>query len=249
MTEAFDVYYVPNIDEIDHDEAVGIALQWLQASVAKRGGIPLVIAPTQEQLRYPYLAPKLARARVRAESLRTAQRRIFPGGPVLLLWPSKHTLALIEGWSNRITALCIVQGALEDETDAWLRGRDAQNLLRPDDRKTVPALDPVIEQALESVTNFVNLRNNLVTTDDKAVAYRTLHCLYSSGYRLDPEAIHAWAVAHRWPTRGAQRLRDLSQDVVDGKRVRAQSDVGLARAQDCAEAVAFWKERSREKAT
>lgn len=60
MAESFDVYYVPNIDEMDHEEAVAIALRWLQASVAKKGGVPIVITPTRDQLRYSYLAPNLS---------------------------------------------------------------------------------------------------------------------------------------------------------------------------------------------
>lgn len=67
---------------------------------------------------------------------------------------------------------------------------------------------------------MVNHANNLAGHMDHRDAVAVLRTLHQGGYPLPADEVYAWALAHRWPARGAERLRELAHKVDAGRTVQ-----------------------------
>lgn len=84
-----------------------------------------------------------------------------------------------------------------------------------------PLIDnPVVEKALELLTDYVNLNNDLLTDHDRGPAVDLFKRLRDAGERYDPSALRAWAVGHAWSPRGADELQRVAEAVLERRRIR-----------------------------
>lgn len=143
----------------------------------------------------------------------------WAGGPLLAAWPGADDLARLSE-QRRATALAVVTWR-DDDVAAWA-GAHTPELLTPgaDAPAPAPALDPVVEQALLTMTGLVNQANHLAGTLDRRDAIAVLTVLSRAGYQLDPDAVYAWALAHDWRATGAGRLREMTARFAAGKPMR-----------------------------
>lgn len=78
----------------------------------------------------------------------------------------------------------------------------------------------VVEKALTVLTRSINLGNNLAQSSDRDPTVQLLRMLKLHGETFDPAKLRAWAVRNGWSPRGADRLQEIAQDILDGKRLR-----------------------------
>jgi hypothetical protein len=197
-------------------------LRWLVSHVEAEGVEGIVVAPTRSHYDH-HTALSYARNRFRCETIRTLQ----PGrggtirGPLLAVWPRDEMLDLIEEWHSP-SALCVVPWQLE-AIEKWRLARRPDDLLgRAETNPTPTIADPVVHAAMQSVSRFINVNNELVQTEDKAAAVDALRKLSRAGHRLDPSELEVWALADGWGPRGAARLRDFAEKISQGRTIRIQ---------------------------
>jgi hypothetical protein len=141
--------------------------------------------------------------------------------PVLAGWPATDELAELAD-DHRVSALCVIPHGTLDEVAAWAAATAAIQLgNEPAPLPAPPRLDPVVVQGLETLTGMVNHANQLAGTFDRRDAVAVLTTLHRAGYALVPAAVYAWALAHDWPARGAQRLREMCERLATGHTLRA----------------------------
>src|SRR5712691_7882363 len=166
----------------------------------------LVVTPTEEQLGSDAVVASLpglklgTLTQLGGRQVRPATWRRFPDGwregPVLALWPDKKFLGRLHGFPG-VKALCVVPGNRK-YVEPWILATTAVDI-RSGNPAAPSTLDPVVEQAMLSLTNSVNHNNMLVQSEDKAAAINTLRVLREGRYQLDPGGLEAWAIAHDWP--------------------------------------------------
>jgi hypothetical protein len=178
------------------DLALRTGFQWVLAQHQEVGGRILVYAPGKQNVNQN----SLLSAFCKRPGIEVATWRQSPwgwgGGPALAAWPSRDKLAEIADHRG-VRALCVVPWAA-GEVDAWATSASPELLLGAETR-TVPAIaDPVVVEALKSVTVMVNHGNALAGALDKRDAVASLTTLHRAGYRFDSDAIYAWALANDW---------------------------------------------------
>jgi hypothetical protein len=70
--------------------------------------------------------------------------------------------------------------------------------------------DPIVEQALVSLTTTINLSHSLLNPRDKQAADRTLRILRANGHAADPANLRAWATKNGWHPKAAKELEGLA---------------------------------------
>ncbi|MGO6669774.1 hypothetical protein ACC699_07325 [Rhizobium ruizarguesonis] len=73
--------------------------------------------------------------------------------------------------------------------------------------------DPVVANALESLSSAINLATGLSHPRDKSVADETLRILRAKGHALAPAKIKSWAIRHGWKPDGADELARLAERI------------------------------------
>lgn len=204
----------------DADEAMRDAIRWFVEQSRAVGGQPMLLVNRRGDESNDPLLESLA-SRVRTETPRTLLNSRWSGGPVLAAWPTRESLASIAD-SRRTTALVVLSRTAR-EVEAWAAAVQPTMLTAGGETARPAALaDPVVEQALLSLTQMVNHSNNLAGALDKRDATAVLLTLHDGQHRLEPEPIYAWALANGWPARGAERLRELAVKITSGTRPRIQ---------------------------
>jgi hypothetical protein len=203
----------------DDPQAYQRAAQWVLQQ-AQEGGQPLLYVPGARNFADEPVLVALSK-RVTTATWKTLPRIRWAGGPVLAAWPTERHLNEIDN-DGRTSALCVLTWSLADVA-AWASARQPQQL-SPGVASPAPASisDPVVEQGLITLTHLVNHANQLAGALDRRDAVNVLRTLHEGGYRLVPDELYAWALAHGWPATGAMRLKDLAAQIASGGRPRAE---------------------------
>lgn len=155
-------------------------------------------------------------------SLFTARnlRSSYVGRPILAVWVGDDDMERIEELTP--AAICAIPWSRAD-LEAW------KAAWAPIDLRTGrPVGEPlsisngVVEAALKDLTNYVNLSTGLVHPDDKRAAVWTFRLLRQAGERYDQSRIRASAVRQGWSMKYARELAELSEKILDGRRVQAR---------------------------
>jgi hypothetical protein len=199
-------------------QAIGAAIAWVLEQLGA-GQQALVWTPDKPALtEHPQLA-EFARAHL-SMTLKTRHSGRWPGGPVLAGWPATDDLDELAD-DRRVSALCVIPHGTLREVAAWAARTGAVRLGQVGQLPAAPALDPVVEQGLDALGAMVNHGNQLAGTMDRRDAVAVLTVLHKGGYQLDPNAVHAWVLAHGWPAGGAKRLREMCVKLTGGHTLRA----------------------------
>ena len=222
-------------DEIERDEALSLAWEWLRDRDRRDS---LLIIPVRQSIGYSPVLSYMA-SRVRTETARTFWKSVaaLREASVLVVWPSKETLHVLQDMQPG--EVLVVPWRVE-ESDAWLRAHSSTPLAGSPALDTPSLADPVVLAAMKDVANFVNMRNNLVTYDDRDYAIETLRALVNAHRRVNPDELYAWSLASGWTGKGAQRLRVLATEVLAGKRHRTHNPSPLLRT----DIITRWEEKA-----
>ncbi|MEW2211184.1 hypothetical protein AB0895_01835 [Streptomyces globisporus] len=144
-------------------------------------------------------------------------------GPVLMAWPDMADIGkLAQYGGHHIRALCVITWN-EDEIRPWVTA------VRPSilgDRSAweelTPELDPVVVEALKSLTLTVNHNNTISAGYEKDMVVTCLLALHDAGIPMDAEAMQGWALAHGWSGKNPERLAKYVEDINAGKRPRCR---------------------------
>ena len=148
-------------------------------------------------------------------------------GPVLMAWPDPADIGEFLTWNhNKVRALCViawdadtirpwvtqVKPAILGDTSLW--------------DHLSPALDPVVEEALRSLTMTVNHNNTISAGYEKDQVVGSFLALHDAGYRLEGDLLSGWAVANGWSGNNARRLQDYAERIEGGARPRTRNSKG-----------------------
>ena len=73
--------------------------------------------------------------------------------------------------------------------------------------------DPVVESALQSLTQMVNLSTGLGNPRDKDMADEILRILRYKNHQLEPTKLRSWAIQNGWKSDGARDLEKLARKI------------------------------------
>lgn len=199
---------------------------WL---IAESDGRAVVVVPTLRQVEslVPAISAADAQRLTKSKSfqrlgttieLATERTRVsFSGVPVLGIWIDDDLLERLE--RERPSALCVIPWR-EDEISRW-RAAYAPTEMRSGASGAAAAIsNPVVEQALESLTRRVNLSSGLGHPSDKAAAVGVFRILRSGGEVYDAGEVDAWAANQGWGLGGARELAEIARGVLDGRSYR-----------------------------
>jgi hypothetical protein len=170
--------------------------------------------------------------RIGIATLRTGDVR----GAVLALWTDDRTLEGIEDRSMPPT-ICAIPWNGKD-IDKWVAAFGPTELRTGATPDTTTVSNPVVVEAMKSLTSSVNLSTGLGHPSDHDAAVWTFRALKEAGEALLPEEVRAWAAAHNWRLKDATELAEIAQKVIDGKRIKTRSRHWKP------EIVDYWRERS-----
>ncbi|MBL4799517.1 MAG: hypothetical protein JKY50_19110 [Oleispira sp.] len=73
--------------------------------------------------------------------------------------------------------------------------------------------DPIVENALLTITMLINLSTGLGNPRDKSSANEILRILKTKGHALSPEIVRSWAIQNGWRSDGADDLAKLARKI------------------------------------
>ncbi len=195
----------------------------------------LLLTPTDDQLRRSTLVEAIGTSAAAAllagrqvavaddvyllhDSERTFRDR-WTHGVILAMYAGKSMLDKVDDCPNAY-AVVVLPGR-KDQTSEWARAWNPEIVGEKLKGPSKPLIDnPVVEKALELLTDHVNLNNDLLTDHDRGPVVELLRRLRDLGELYDPSALRAWAVGHGWSPRGADELQRVAKAVLERRRIR-----------------------------
>jgi hypothetical protein len=101
---------------------------------------------------------------------------------------------------------------LDNETDLWIRQWDP-NVHDIDRERPKGIDDPVLKEALESITWRSNIAGNVLGPGDKLYATEVFRVLRAKGHTLEASSIEAWAIRRGWNPRSADHLSLVAKKI------------------------------------
>lgn len=137
---------------------------------------------------------------------------------VMGVYVTKKMLDQIDN-KRTISSVVVIPWSM-DEVDEWRRTWTpiivGQAPAAPD--KLIK--DPLVEEALKTLTDRINLGTGLLHPSDKKAAVQLLRLLQQEGKKFDPASMRAWAVRNGWTPQGADQLKEVADGILLRKRFR-----------------------------
>lgn len=83
-----------------------------------------------------------------------------------------------------------------------------------------PQLDPVVVEAMKSLTLTINHNNTIAAGYEKDDVVSVLLALHDARIPMDSDAMQGWALAHGWSGKNPSLLAKYVEDISGGKRPR-----------------------------
>jgi hypothetical protein len=100
--------------------------------------------------------------------------------------------------------------------------QDAKAANRTSKPVAVGALSPLVEKALQLLTEQINLETGLSHPGDRSKAKELLTRLHDAGESLNVTSIVVWAREHGWLDADARDLAELAAKIESGQAVRVK---------------------------
>lgn len=143
-------------------------------------------------------------------------------GPVLMAWPDIDDIGPLVRFARQIRALCIITWNA-DGIRPWVTAMKPEILGDGTDwEKLATDLDPVVIEALKSLTLTINHNNTISAGYEKDQVVSVLLALKEANVPMDADAMQGWVLAHGWNGKNPERLAKYVQDINSGKRPRAR---------------------------
>lgn len=146
-------------------------------------------------------------------------------GPVLMAWAHMDDIGELVRYRHSIRALCVITWN-EDRIRPWVTAVKPEVLGNGSAWEDLPPaldLDPVVVEALKSLTLTVNHNNTISGGFEKDQVVGVLLALRDALIPMDPDAVQGWTLANGWSGNNPERLAQYVRDINDGKRPRARS--------------------------
>lgn len=243
-------------DELDA-ETLGIALGYAKSmceSDATAVEEVILFVPTKQQIKYTGLATALSEKLSR--SLHDGHSVTLPFGVPMRLetvktlrWLGKSSVVVCayadQKMLDQIDAQAKLKGVIAipyapGALDQWQRTWSA-HVHGSSPRSVPPPLinDPIVEQALASLTGSINLSHSVLNPRDKEHAERTLKILRIKNHTEEPENLRAWAIRNGWQPKAADELEKLASKIAALK-----SRPRVERPEDVDRLYQHWKEKA-----
>src|SRR5690606_24033833 len=151
-------------------------------------------------------------------------------------YPNKKLLDKIDNMRG-VTDVLVIPWSLQ-EVQYWIDTWQAIEFGASEHQTETTFSDPVVEEALKSLTSRVNLSSGIAHPRDKATAVDLFKKLKVAKIAYDPSEIRGWLVRHSWRSDDADAVKDIATKIQQGKSVRAAQGGG---ADDI---VSVWRERA-----
>lgn len=219
QTKSYEAAYVGRFPCFEEDARP--ALQWAAKMAAKHTCGITVVAPTRGRFRdTPLLAALPSSVEQATPQTLGPIPRTRP--VVVAFWLTGRDLERLDSVRG-IEALVVVPWQ-EEEITPWRKARRAVDLLGGQPVPEPPTIDdPVVREAMRSLTAGVNLSTGLGHPRDRSSAIEAFRILHRNEHRFESEEIQTWAMANGWDAEAARELGEYAAGVQAGKRYRTDA--------------------------
>jgi hypothetical protein len=139
-----------------------------------------------------------------------------------MAWPDMDDIGKLVRYGHGIRAICVITWNA-DGIRSWVTAMKPDILGDGSDWKTPSAeLDPIVMEALRSLTLTVNHNNTISAGFEKDQVVGVLLALRDARIPMDADAMQGWALAHGWAGKNPERLAQYVRDINGGKRPRVR---------------------------
>lgn len=153
-------------------------------------------------------------AQMRCETVKTLQWVSQPS-VLIAVYAGQSMMDKIDALQNLVAVVAVpwTPDSIENWVKTWspkILGQPTKPAKAP---KPVASLiaDPVVEQAMKSLTSIVNRAHNVLHAGDEDHAKRILRILRSNNHQESTENIKLWAIKNGWLPKAAERLAELAE--------------------------------------
>jgi hypothetical protein len=140
-----------------------------------------------------------------------------------MAWPDMDDIGELARFSSRmilIRGLCIITWNA-DRIRPWVTQMRPDILGDGSDWEDLtPELDPVVIEAMKSLTLTINHNNTIAAGYEKDDVVSVLRALHDAGIPMDGDAMQGWALAHGWSGKNPAQLAKYVKEIDSGKRPR-----------------------------
>lgn len=153
-------------------------------------------------------------AQMRCETMKTLQWVSKPS-VLIAVFAGQDMMDKIDSLKNLVAVVAVpwTPDAIEDWTRRWspsVPDKPAQSGTSAKSTGTLIA-DPVVEQAMKSLTSAANLATGVLHPSDEELAKLTFRILRSRNHQEPAENIKLWAIKNGWLPKAAERLEALAE--------------------------------------
>jgi hypothetical protein len=218
-----------------HDpEAWQVAVTLADKLCSESGGAirdVVLLIHTKAQLKHTDLANHMGAAQ--AKALDSGQALSMPSGAqlrcetvrtlsylsaktvVIVYWAEAGILDHADGFKGPAAIIAVPE--YPDSADQWEERWKPTVYGRTAKAPTTLIADPVVENALKSLTTLVNLSTGLGHPRDKDHAKDILRILRVHDHKAESEKVKSWAITHGWRPKDAAELAALADKILGQK--------------------------------
>lgn len=149
-------------------------------------------------------------ALVRCET-KTTLKWVSQPAVVVVAFASQDMMDKVDALPNVVAIVAVpwTTGAIDDWVKTWspeIHGKPATPV-------EVDSLinDPIVEQAMKSLSTIVNKAHNILHPSDEEHAKRILRILRARNHQEPAENVRRWAIRNGWLPKAAERLETLAE--------------------------------------
>lgn len=150
-------------------------------------------------------------AQMRCETMKTLQWVSTPS-VIIAVYASQNMMDKIDSLQNLVAVVAVpwTPEAVENWEKTW-----SPKVLGKPGKSVKPAAkliaDPIVEQAMKSLTSIANRAHNILHPSDEDHAKRILRILRSHNHNEPAQNIKLWAIKNGWQPKAAERLEVLAE--------------------------------------
>ena len=156
-------------------------------------------------------------------SLMTERKTLYScNGPILAIYPTKKLLDQIDSLPG-VKDVLVIPWQIQ-EVQYWIDTWAATELgAAPQVTIRKPVSNPIVEAALEALTERVNLSTGILHPPDRAAAVDLFRILHDNDIPYDPGEIRAWLVSQGgWRPSDADDAKKVAEATLAGKALKGQ---------------------------
>lgn len=153
-------------------------------------------------------------AQMRCETMKTLQWISKPS-VLIAVFAGQDMMDKVDSLKNLVAVVAVpwTPDAIEDWTRTWspnVLGKPAESRTSVNNTATL-ITDPVVEQAMKSLTSAVNLGTSVLHPSDEELAKRTFRILRTRNHQEPAGNVKLWAIKNGWLPKAAERLEALAE--------------------------------------